>query len=396
VRILMISDVYFPRINGVSTSIQTFINELNQLGHSVTLIAPDYTKQRVISVDLDEDIIRIPARRVPLDPEDRYMRRSKIRSLLPKLALRNYDLVHIQTPFVAHYLGIWLGRNLDLPVITTYHTFFEEYLYHYFPFIPKRLKGGLAKRISASQCNQSNQVFVPSTAMMEVLSGYGVTTNMSVLPTGIPLNAYRRGDGSRFRSKHGIPADRPVMITISRVAVEKNIGFLIDVLKNLKERMPDILLVIAGEGPLLDGLKQKIRQESLDNQVMFVGYLDRATELQDCYRAADTFVFASRTETQGLVLLEAMAAGTPVVSTAIMGTRDVLEDGKGCLIAQDDVHDFSSKVERVLRNRALGVHLSDTGKEYVSQWCATIFAEQLVGHYQALVESYTELEAMAV
>jgi 1,2-diacylglycerol 3-alpha-glucosyltransferase len=394
VRILMISDVYFPRINGVSTSIQTFIKELSLLGHAVTLIAPDYTGQKGITIDIDENIIRIPSWRVPLDPEDRYMFRSKIRSLLPKLFQQKYDLVHIQTPFVAHYLGVWLARNLDLPVITTYHTFFEEYLYHYFSFIPKALKGGLARRISASQCNQTDHVFVPSTAMMEVLSGYGVKTNISVLPTGIPLNEYKQGNGERFRSKYGIHAERPVMITIGRVAVEKNIGFLIDVLKSIKERIPDILLVIAGEGPLLDKLKQKVEREKLDNQVMFVGYLDRATELQDCYHSADVFVFASRTETQGLVLLEAMAAGTPVVSTAVMGTRDVLEDGKGCLISKDDVHDFTGKVERVLRNRALSMQLSDTGRVYVRQWCAGVFAEQLVDHYQETVESYTELEAM--
>lgn len=392
----MVSDVYFPRINGVSTSIQTFIKELNLLGHAVTLIAPDYTGQKQITVDADENIIRIPARRVLLDPEDRYMSRSKIRSLLPKLFQQKYDLVHIQTPFVAHYIGVWLARNLDLPVVTTYHTFFEEYLYHYFSFIPKALKGGIARRISASQCNQTDHVFVPSTAMMEVLSGYGVRTNMSVLPTGISLDEYKQGDGESFRSKHGIHPERPVIVTIGRVAVEKNIGFLIDVLKSLKERIPDILLVIAGEGPLLDKLKQEVRRETLDNHVLFVGYLDRETELQDCYRSADVFVFASRTETQGLVLLEAMAAGTPVVSTAIMGTRDVLEDGKGCLISQDDVHDFSGKVERVLRNRALSLRLSDTGELYVTQWRAEVFAEQLVDHYQEVVESYTELEAMTV
>ncbi|MGH8248977.1 MAG: glycosyltransferase, partial [Gammaproteobacteria bacterium] len=125
-RILMISDVYFPRVNGVSTSIQTFRRELSALGHETTLIAPAYPAPYA-----DEPgIVRVASRYVPLDPEDRMMRAGEIRRLLPRLRSQGYDLVHVQTPFVAHYLGVEIAAALGVPCVETYHTFFEEYLQH--------------------------------------------------------------------------------------------------------------------------------------------------------------------------------------------------------------------------------------------------------------------------
>ena len=167
-RILMISDVYFPRINGVSTSITTFVDEFVNQGHIVHLIAPSYDQD-----ETDEDwITRIAARPVPFDREDRLMSRSEIRKLMPKLEENEYDLIHIDTPFVAHYLGVWLAHMLKLPVIETYHTFFEEYFYHYIPLLPKRLLRLLARRFSSSQCKQVDHVVVPSKPMAGVLRQY--------------------------------------------------------------------------------------------------------------------------------------------------------------------------------------------------------------------------------
>ena len=134
-KILFISDVYFPRVNGVSTSIETFRRNLQLLGHTVDLIAPDYGKPTAN----ENGIVRVPARAVPLDPEDRLMGYGWVMQQLERLRGEHYDLIHVQTPFVAHYLGVKLSHLLDIPCIETYHTFFEEYLYHYIPFLPKSL-----------------------------------------------------------------------------------------------------------------------------------------------------------------------------------------------------------------------------------------------------------------
>lgn len=202
-RILMVSDVYFPRVNGVSTSIHTFRRELHALGHEVTLIVPDY------GVDHGDDhgIIRIPSRQVLLDPEDRLMRRCAILDLLPRLKREHYDVVHIQTPFVAHYLGLRLAQELGAPVVESYHTFFEEYLFHYIPFLPRAWLRAAARRFSRAQCNSVDSVVVPSTAMLEVLRAYGVRSAAAIIPTGIELDEFSHGDGAAFRRKHGIPAE---------------------------------------------------------------------------------------------------------------------------------------------------------------------------------------------
>lgn len=385
-RILMISDVYFPRINGVSTSTQTFIGELKQLGHEVTLIAPSYSSQAETVFEPDTGIIRIPSRQVMFDPEDRFMSRRAIRQLLPHLHKQKYDVIHIQTPFVAHYLGVWLARELGLPCVETYHTFFEEYLYHYLPLAPKRLMRYLAKHYTTKQCNEVDQVIVPSSAMREVLQNYGVSTDIQILPTGLPSQDYQSGNGEQFRLEFGIASERPVMLTVGRVAFEKNIDFLVDVVKQVRERIPNVLFIIAGEGPMLPHLKKRVQQEGLQQQIMFVGYLERATKLQDCYGAANVFVFASRTETQGLVLLEAMAQGLPVVSTAVMGTRDVLVDQQGCLIAPEDIGQFAEKTEQILSSDTLQQQLRQSGKTYAAKWTASGYAGKLAELYQRLIE----------
>jgi len=382
-KVLMISDVYFPRVNGVSTSIQTFRQELSGLGHQIDLIAPAYPG----AAAREPGIERIPSRFVPFDPEDRMMRAGDIRALLPRLRETRYDLVHIQTPFVAHYVGIDIAEALDVPRVETYHTFFEEYLFHYVPLLPKGFLRGLSRRFSRTQCNRMDALVVPSSAMRDKLAGYGVTVPMHVIPTGIPVAQFSGGDRAAFRQRHGIPADRPVLLFVGRVAHEKNIDFLLRALRAALADVPDLLLVIAGEGPALEPLKRMAAQLGLREHVLFVGYLDRSSTLLDCYRGADAFVFASRTETQGLVLLEAMALGVPVISTAVMGTRDVVGPGRGALVPQDDEADFAAHIVLLLKNPGLQARLAEEGRVYVREWQAGALAERLASAWQDVIDS---------
>ena len=410
-KILNVSDVYFPRVNGVSTSIQTFSRELAKLGHQCHLIAPDYGSpngspngkpaglpagQPEPGGPHEPTLIRVPAFKVPFDPEDRFMTPSRLRALLPRLAAEAYDVLHIQTPFVAHQVGVELGRRLGLPVVETYHTFFEEYLHHYLPLVPRGLSRRCARYFSRRQCNEVDAVVVPSRAMEEALRDYGVTTFLERLPTGLRLEDLRGGNGQTFRDAFHIPAERPTLCHIGRVAFEKNIDFLLRMLTRVVKSVPEVLLVIAGEGPALPALHRQVVELGLDAHVLFVGYLDRSSELLDCYRAADAFVFASRTETQGLVLLEAMALAVPVVSTAVMGTKDILAPGLGALVAEENEDDFAAKVIAVLTNAELRCRLRREARDYVARcWEAGQMARRLVELYQRLLAGRGELRAAA-
>jgi 1,2-diacylglycerol 3-alpha-glucosyltransferase len=378
-KILMISDVYFPRINGVSTSIETFRQALAALGHPSTLIAPQYPGA---AAETAAGVIRVPSHYLPFDPEDRVMKRAAVRALIPQLRAEQYDVVHVQTPFVAHYAGLELARALGLPCVTTYHTYFEEYLFHYVPFVPRSWLKAAARRVSREQCNQVDAVVVPSRAMDEMLARYGVTRPREVLPTGIPPDQFHGGEADYFRERYGIARQRRLLLFVGRTAYEKNIDFLIEMVDHLRRNDPSILLLITGEGPALPGLKAAVRRRGIDEHVRFLGYLDRHTELHDCYRAADLFVFASRTETQGLVLLEAMALGTPVVALAEMGTRDILAPQRGCRIAPPTPQGFAAVVRDLLANTAMLDALGVQARAYARNWSADEMARRLARLYE--------------
>jgi 1,2-diacylglycerol 3-alpha-glucosyltransferase len=378
-RILMISDVYFPRVNGVSTSIQTYRADLLGLGHEVTLVVPEYPAAGRVSDDAD--IVRLPSRRVPRDPEDRAMSSRALVALAPRLRQRRYDLVHVQTPFVAHYAGLALARQLNLPVVESYHTYFEHYLHHYVPALPAGLMRWFARRFTVAQCGAVRAVIAPSLQMADALRAYGVKTPIEVLPTGLPPASFEPGDGPRFRARQRIPSQRPVALFVGRVAHEKNIDFLIRMLADLQNRVPDILLIIAGEGPAEQHLRRLVEQLGLGSSVLFIGYMDRARDLPDCYAAADAFVFASRTETQGLVLLEALAQGTPVVSTAVMGTVDVLAGALGAVVVAEQVPAFASAVADVVMEPERRAALSRAAIDDARRWSSRGMAQRLVAFY---------------
>ncbi|UCH49329.1 MAG: glycosyltransferase [Betaproteobacteria bacterium] len=384
-RILMISDVYFPRVNGVSTSIQTFRHELQSLGHEITLVVPDYPAPHAD----DNGIKRVAARTVPFDPEDRMMKSAAVRALTKELQSAHYDLVHIQTPFVAHYLGVKLAKRMGIACVETYHTFFEEYLYHYIPFIPRAWLRSLARRFARAHGRDVDELIVPSSAMRDRLLEYGVTTPMSVLPTGIPEADFSDADGSAFRRKYNIESTRPMLLFVGRVAFEKNIDFLIRSLAIAVRSVSDLLLVIAGEGPALPRLRREVAKMKLDDNVLFIGYLDRARELPGCYAAADAFVFASRTETQGLVLLEAMALGVPVISLAVMGTCDIVNARRGALVPRDNESDFASSIVKLAGDDELRLRLAREAREYAREWKSGVIAGKLVDLYEQVVDRHS-------
>lgn len=377
-KILYISDVYFPRINGVSTSIRTFVKQMQSLGHEVHLIAPDYAA----STEDESWIKRIPARSIYFDPEDKLMKWGAAMQKLHELRRENYDLIHVHTPFVAHYLGLRLVRELKVPCVETYHTFFEDYLHHYLPWVPKLIARGIARTISKRQCNAVDAIVAPSKPMLDVLRAYGVKAAAEVIPTGLQEHSFKDADGKAFRIKYGIPLERPMLLFVGRVAFEKNISFLLEMTKVLIEKHPDALLVVAGQGPAEKILHKLAADLGLDNNIKFIGYLDRNTELNACYQAADIFVFSSKSETQGLVLLEAMAQGTPVVAIAELGTASILIEGKGALIAADNIEGFADKVHYLLKYPEDRYELGKVALMYATEnWTAKLQAERMLHFY---------------
>jgi glycosyltransferase involved in cell wall biosynthesis len=264
-------------------------------------------------------------------------------------------------------------------VVATYHTLFEEYLQHYAPFLPPAgcagwpgaSRGASATRSMRWSCRRRP---------WPAAGGYGVTTPMESCPpasAGAFLGATAAPSASATASA---PTAR--WRSTGRVAHEKNIGFLIEAFAEAIRHCPDALLLVTGEGPAMDDLRRQATRLGLEASVRFLGYLDRERDLPDCYAAATLFVFASRTETQGLVLIEALAAGTPVVALAAMGTADILADAPGCIAAPDEPGAFGRIVGTLLADPPACLALAEQAPITAAGWSDMAMAGRLADFYR--------------
>jgi glycosyltransferase involved in cell wall biosynthesis len=278
--------------------------------------------------------------------------------------------------------------------VATYHTLFEEYLHHYVPLLPRVLGAKLARRFTRSQCAQLSAIVAPSEPMRALLLDYGVRSRIEVIPTGLPADRFVPGDGRRFREHFGIAPDRPLLLYVGRVAFEKNIEFLLHSFVALRSSRPDALLAIAGEGPAREHLRALSLRLGIAQDVLFIGYLDRERTLLDCYAAADVFVFASRTETQGLVLLEALAQGRPVVATSHFGTASILQPGCGARVAPDRPDAFARSVLDILEDPARAAKLSAQARSYAQGWSSGLMASRLAQLYRERIDQHAAPEVV--
>jgi glycosyltransferase involved in cell wall biosynthesis len=343
-------------------------------------VVPTYQQPAAV----EGGVLRVPARPVPFDPEDGIMNWRALRKCLATVPLEHSNLVHIQTPFLAHYAGLAAARERSVPVVATCHTYFEDYLHHYMPLLPGSVGGWLARSVMARQLNAVDAVVSPSEPVRERLIEYGVTRPIHVIPTGMTDDRFVPGDGAAFRLQHGIEPDRPLVLNVGRVAHEKNLSFLLRMFVQLRRLSPRALLLIAGEGPARASLSREARTLGLDESVQLVGNLDRERGLNNCYAAADVFAFASRTETQGLVLLEAMAQARPVVSTACLGTRSVLKEASGACVVEEDEAQFAAAVHAVLRDSVRAGQMGAQGLAWARQWSSLALAGQMADMYRDL------------
>ena len=376
-RVLYLTDVAAPRVNGVSTSIRIFRRELAALGIETPLVAPAYGRE-----EAEPGVVRVGGRKVPLDPEDRFVSPRRLAAAARPLA---FDLVHVQTPFSAHLAGRRLARERGVPLVETWHTDFEHYFEHYLSLVPAAVARRLARALARRVGRGVDRLIVPSAAIDRVLEEYEIATPRTVVPTGISPGELGAGSRERFRAAHGIPAERPVAVHVGRIAGEKNLDFLLRAADLVRRELPGFLLVVAGEGPAKPALRALAEELGLGPHLLWVGYLDRGRELADAYCAGDLFAFSSRTETQGLVLLEAMSLGVPVVALAERGTKDFLEEGRGALVPPHDERAFAEAMLRLIRDGALRARLAAEARDLASSWTAAAFARRLAAIYRELV-----------
>ena len=325
--ILILTNTFTPHVGGVARSVQAFTEEYRKRGHRVLVVAPEFPD----TPDQEIDVVRVPAIQnfnasdfsvaLPLRPQ-----------LSETIDAFKPDIVHSQHPFLLGMTAVRTARFRELPLVFTHHTLYEQYT-HYVPGDSPALKR-FAIELATRYANLSDQVFAPSESIRDLLLERGVTTPIAVVPTGVRLENFARGDGARVRKELDIPDDAFVVGHLGRLAPEKNLEFLAQAVADFLTREARAHFLVIGTGPSEQAIRDTFARAGIEARLHIVG-VRQGQELADALHAMDVFAFASQSETQGMVLTEAMAAGLPVLALDAPGAREVVRDRQNGRLLQD-------------------------------------------------------------
>ncbi|HHU32304.1 MAG TPA: glycosyltransferase family 4 protein [Clostridia bacterium] len=383
--IAFFTDSFLPYTSGVVRSIETFSAELRALGHKVYIFAPDYPNcpkmENVFRFkSLPNLIYKNFNLAIPISP--------KLESDLHQL---NIDIIHVHSPFLLGRLGAKAAKKCGIPLVYTYHTLYDQYV-HYVPFA-QNFSRWLVRKVSKDFCNSCDLVVTPTSIIENLLRQYGVTTKIVTIPTGIDLESYKQGDGTWLRSNYSIPKQDRILLFVGRLGAEKNLEFLINAFKNINKQLPDTTLVLVGGGPQEIHYKNLCKSLDIEKKVVFTGTLNKK-QVINAYLGADLFVFASVTETQGLVLGEAKAAGLPIVAVEAFGTKEMVTSGIDGYLTPLSQEVFVDKVMAILNEPELYHKFSRNAKINVQKISSNNSAKRLISCYKTIIEDERKAEVV--
>ncbi|MCW3061324.1 MAG: 1,2-diacylglycerol 3-glucosyltransferase [Capsulimonas sp.] len=378
-RVGVFSESYQPLINGVTTSVNTLVAELERAGHSVYIFTsrfPNYTDER-------EGVYRFPSINSMVEPD--YVLPIPISpSIQSSIARLKLDIVHSQSPFLLGVLAGRVARRYGIPHVSTNHTLYSEYT-HYVPVAPKAWTGAVLSRWMQWFYNSCDQVIAPSEMTKRVLlTEYHVERPITVVPTGIPEPPYVLASEEETRRSLGVPPEARVLLYVGRLAPEKNLPMLLDAFARIAEREPSAVLVLAGSGKSAESLRAHTHTLGLSDRVIFTGFLSR-TKLDPLYLLAEVFVFPSKTETQGLAIGEALAAGTPCVIVNAGGAPESIHDGDDGFLVEDNAEEMADRVLSLLANDLLRKQMSERGRVNARELRPERVAQRIIQVYENLL-----------
>ncbi len=382
--ILMLTNTFVPYVGGVARSVQRFVDEYRRKGHRVLVAAPSYKN---LFGD-EHDVIRFPA--------IQHFNGTEFSLPMPipgrrSFALRQFqpDIVHVHHPFALGGTALRISSARGVPLVFTHHTMYEKYT-HYIPGDSLRLKRYVVSLVRG-YCNYCDAVIAPSESVATLLRSRGVETPISVIPTGVDTLLYRSGDGAAFRSKLDIPADAFVIGHVGRMATEKNLEFLARAAGRFLRHRPNAYFLLVGVGPMTAEICKVMDEKGVGDRFRPVGLLQPA-ELLAAYKSMDAFAFSSHTETQGMVLAEAMAAGVPVVAIDASGVREVVVDKvNGRLLADDDEYQFASALAWLAGlNSDQKLIVKQAAYATAKEFDISRTANQTLERYRDLIELFAE------
>jgi len=340
-RIVMMTNTFLPMVGGVSRSVAWFSEAFRQAGHRVLVVAPEFDG----GMADEADVVRVPAIR-NFNGSDFSIGLPLPGTLLPVLEDFAPQIIHAHHPFLLGDTALRAAARFNVPAVFTHHTMYEQYT-HYVPGDSEAMRQ-FAIRLATEYANLCDAVIAPSESVTAILRSRGVASPITTVPTGIDTAAFAAGDRSRGRAALGLPDQAAVVGHVGRLAAEKNLPFLAAAIAAAAGERPDLHFLVVGEGPAAAEIRQIFATAGSEGRLRLAGRLE-GQALADAYAAMDCFAFASLSETQGLVLAEAMAAGTPVVALDAPGARDVVAEGRnGRLLARADQASFTAATLELL------------------------------------------------
>ena len=371
-KIAMLTNNYRPFVGGVPISVERQAQELVKLGHQVTVFAPVYESEDKEQAESFREKILEEDKKAPERVIRYYSQKKKMENgmvypgiypaeIFKVFERERFDCIHVHHPMFVGPWALWLGKKYDIPVIYTYHTRYEDYL-HYIPcfrinetstIVKKKAVEWLQRNVIPSYmswfCNKCDLVLAPSAGMRQMIRGYGVHTPTAVFPTGLDGSFFRKNEKrSREIREQYAKGKKHLLVTVSRLEKEKNYGFLLRGIAELKRETGDnFQVLIIGDGSQKAELKVRASILGIQDVVTFVGNVPNE-QVRDYLAASDLFLFASKSETQGIVLAEAMAAGIPVTAVHATGADDIIEDGVNGFLTEEKEEVWAAKVTEAL------------------------------------------------
>lgn len=381
------TDSYTPQINGITTLLKLLKREFERRGHRFVVLAPRY--DRTPPASDEPDVVRFPAFRFPFDKQSRVT--VPIRREARRL-FRELDVVHSHTEFSMGLLGMRAARGHDLPHLHTYHTLYAQYR-HYFPRLVRPSERFVGS-VSAAFINRCDAVTVATTPMVNELRRYDIRVPIHRVPFGMDLSMFQEPPRSHLRREFDIGTDERILLCAGRLAHEKNLSFIVDAFGQICRKRDDVRLLLVGDGPARADLEARTIEHGLNGRVIFTGYRDWP-QLVDDYKQADLFVYGSQTETQGIVFMEAQAAGLPVVAVGAMGALEAIQpDETGVLLdPSDDADAFAAAVLCLLDDDERRHRLSCNARAWAEANGLDRTVDRLLDIYRTMLEAQAPISS---
>ncbi len=382
-RIGIFTESYEPITNGVAVSVRTLIDELRVRHHHVVALAPHYPDHH----DSSAFVLRVPSVLTTMNAEYPvpYPWFPRLKRDIRHL---NLDILHSQSPFFMGILAMRISRRYGIPHVTTYHTLYEQYV-HYVFFMPGLVTQRLMDWWLPRFYNDCACAIVPSRVAEQNLRRYGVTCRVEVIPTGTPIPPPELMSPEttwEVRDRWEVPRNAPLLLYVGRLAREKNIELILESFEDIAAEFPDARLLIVGGGPHAEALKRRANAGGFSERIQFAGPIPRQ-ELDSVYAAADVLVFGSTTETQGLVVAEARAAGTPAVVVNEGGAPETVTNGEDGLVVRAEREDFTAAIRSLLKYDKVRQEMRESCLRNARRYTPSAMADRVIEVYDSVLQA---------